>query len=103
MKRTRLYMQPKIMPTRTLGLVIGMLCMIMVIMMPMVATSSWPSSVPPLSLAPSTESLPSHPLKDQVQRGEEQYQAEPEVLLEDYGMWNPTPYDGGGDAAPIPH
>ncbi|KAB1203734.1 hypothetical protein CJ030_MR8G011204 [Morella rubra] len=98
MKRTRVDMQP---PTQTLRLVVRVLCMMMAIMMPMVAMSSFPLS--PSSPAPSAESVLFRPLQEQVQRGEEQYQAQPGILQEDYGIWNPTPYDGGGGAAPIPH
>lgn len=95
-------MQPKIMSTGTLRFVMCMLCMIMVVMMPMVVVTA-SSSLLPLSPAPSATSTLFDPLEDQVQRGEEQYQVQPEILQEDYGIWYPAPDFGGGGAAPIPH
>lgn len=94
-------MQPKIMPTEALRLVMCMLCMIVVVMMPMVVTAS--SSLLPLSPAPSATPTLFDPLQDQVQRGEEQYRVQPEILPEDYGIWFPAPNFGGGGTAPIPH
>jgi hypothetical protein len=79
-----------------------MLCMIMVVMMPMVVVTA-SSSLLPLSPAPSATSTLFDPLEDQVQRGEEQYQVQPEILQEDYGIWYPAPDFGGGGTAPIPH
>ena len=95
-------MQPNIMPTGSLGLVMRTLCVIMVVMMPMAVTAS--SSLLPLSPSPSppATSILFDPLENQV-RGEEQYQVQQEILQEDYGNWNPAPNSGDDDTAPIPH
>ncbi len=96
-------MQANIM-TGTLRLVMHLSWMIMVIMMPVIATTSsslLPAPAPAPLPSPSSVSL--HPLQEQMHRGEEQYQVQPDILLEDYGIWNPTPNYGGGYFAPIPH
>jgi hypothetical protein len=96
-------MQPNIMPAGSLGLVMCILCVIMVVMMPMAVTAS--SSLLPLSPSPSppATSILFDPPENQVQRGEEQYQVQQEILQEDYGNWNPAPNSGDYNAAPIPH
>lgn len=94
-------MQPKIMPTGSLGLVMCMLCVIMVVMMPMAVTAS--SSLLPLSPSPPATSTLFDPLENQVQRAEQQYQVQQEILQEDYGNWNPAPNSGDDSSSPIPH
>ena len=98
-------MQANIM-TGTLRLVMHLSWMIMVIMMPVIATTSsslLPAPAPAPAPSPAPSSVPLHPLQEQMHRGEEQYQVQPDILLEDYGIWNPTPNYGGGYFAPIPH
>lgn len=92
-------MQPKIMPTPTLRLVMRRLCMIIAFMMLMIAITSSSSSPVPSTIG----SLLFHLQQDQAERGKEQYQVQPEIMQEDYGMWDPTPNCEGGNAAPIPH
>lgn len=92
-------MQANIM-TGTLRLVMLLSCMMMVIMMPMIATAS--SSKSPLISAPSMASTALGPLQE-MHRGEEQHQVQPEILPEDYGVYDPTPNIGRGAYAPILH
>lgn len=50
------------------------------------------------SSAQPPESFTFHPTEE---RGEEFY--DDTHNLKDYGIWNPAPVYGGGNAAPIPH
>lgn len=97
--KMRLDMQANIV-TGTLRLVMLLSCMMMVIMMPMMATAS--SSKPPLLPAPSMASASLRP-QQEMHRGEEQYQVQPEILPEDYGISDPPPNIGRGAYAPILH
>lgn len=75
------------------SLVENALCVIMVIIVTRVAIEA--TARPPLMpISPST--LPSS-----LERGE--YDTLNSEVLDDYGIWNPTPSYGGGDMAPIPH
>lgn len=68
-------------------------CVIMVIIVTRVATEAT-ARLPLITISPST--LPSS-----LQKGE--YYLVSSEVLDDYGLWDPTPSYGGGDMAPIPH
>ncbi|KAJ7957826.1 Transmembrane protein [Quillaja saponaria] len=54
-------------------------------------------SMPSSSIAPMQA-----PPTSQIQIMEELYQLRLQIV-EDYGSWDPAPYVGGGQAAPVPH
>lgn len=109
------------MPPKTERQVIHTVCMIMVMIttaMSMKAAAS--SSRLTLSPLPSPASLHLHPIKQQADNYHvqptieeddnnlfnsltEQHREEGTIEEEDYGIWNPTPYLGGDNSAPIPH
>ncbi|KAK9946986.1 hypothetical protein M0R45_012423 [Rubus argutus] len=69
--------------------------------MPTRAATSPPLLISPI---PAPAPLPFHQLKNQARIEKEHHKAQlSEIALEDYGLWNPTPYYRGGNVAPIPH
>lgn len=94
------------MPT-TVSSVEHVLCVIIVIIMTVLPTRApTPMSSPsPLLVtsAPLPSSLPLQPVEKPLQIRELEHYNFPPEFVEDYGFWNPTPYFGGGNAAPIPH
>ncbi|KAL5847760.1 hypothetical protein ACOSQ3_011284 [Xanthoceras sorbifolium] len=90
-------------PTSTERSVVHILCMMLMIIStlitPVIATGSFSNS-----LTASPESLPFQGLVEEgwKQGGREFYQVQ-NAVEEDYGVWNPAPRYGGGNAAPVPH
>lgn len=93
-----------IMPTVAVSSATRVLWMMVVstlMIMPTRTATSPPSLISP---APAPPSLPFHQLNNQAQIEKEHHKAQlSEIALEDYGLWNPTPYSRGGNVAPIPH
>ncbi|CAL8995619.1 hypothetical protein GBA52_002029 [Prunus armeniaca] len=81
-----------------------MLCMMIMSVMMIMPTRA---TAAPSPSAPSSSFVAFQQLKEQVQQqgaDKHHYEARTsEIFLQDYGIWNPTPYYGRGDMAPIPH
>ncbi|KAM6578598.1 hypothetical protein CsatB_030435 [Cannabis sativa] len=93
------------MKSTTVNLVEHACIMAMVIIMTMILTgdaTTVPSPSQPTPPTPFPAPSPLQMVEIPLQNGGEHYHFPPE-FMEDYGIWNPTPYFGGGNAAPIPH
>ncbi|KAF4347531.1 hypothetical protein G4B88_025769 [Cannabis sativa] len=95
----------KTMKSTTVSLVEHACSMAMVIIMTMILTgdaTTVPSPSQPTPPTPFPAPSPLQMVEIPLQSGGEHYHFPPK-FMEDYGIWNPTPYFGGGNAAPIPH
>ncbi|PON91008.1 Transmembrane protein [Trema orientale] len=93
------------MPTTASSVEHALCVIVVIIIMTLLSTTAAAPkpSLLPVKHAPSPSSVSLQPIEKPLQRDEEEHNHFPPEFIQDYGFWNPTPYFGGGHAAPIPH